>query len=294
MKNTVLLFLLMGWCSGAIAQYEPPNSKRQFYGNQRIHKPMYRWVTGDYAKHGIQLSFGPTYTFTKMGESQSEIRLSPDSLMQSSTEAKGRLGFFAEIGMVHITRKPRKIIHYYDWGVGYKQFAGAEHTNTSVYDSRDSLVGQIDGKGEFYNGYLYGRFTAHNVFQLNENLFIDNGLGFNVDYALVEQNKPYDGFHPTPQKFQGVAMVQLHYELGLGIRPRADKGFYIVPGIRLPFLGAYEWSGGTPAIHWFSSGYAPAMLKVKFVWLFKKDPNRCPPVETNEMDKQRAKEYKNR
>lgn len=277
------------------AQYKPKNKKKQFYGNQRIHKPLYRWVTGDYSRHGIQLSFGPTYTFTSPRTFEEEYQLTQDTLLRYTREAKGRVGFFAEIGMVHITKKPRKFIHYYDWGIGYKHIGGRELFSTGVYDDRDTLVGELEGEGKFYNGYLYGRFSVHSVFQMNPHLFLDNALGVNGDYALVGKNQSYDGYHvPSTQKFQGDIVAQLHYDLGIGIKPRVDKGFFIIPGVQMPILGAYEWSGGAPAIHWFSSKYFPALFKVKFVWLFKKDPTRCPPVETNEKDRERAKEFKNR
>ena len=296
MKIVVIIMLFGAFCIGSThAQYKPKNSKKQFYGNQRIHKPLYRWVTGDYSRHGIQFSFGPTYTFTKPGAVEEEFQLNSDTLYRYSREAKGRIGFFAEIGMVHITKKPRKFIHYYDWGLGYKHIGGRELFKSGVYDFRDTLIGQVEGEGKFYNGYLYGRFSVHNVFQINPYLFLDNALGINGDYALVGKNQAYDGYNdPSTQKFQGDIVAQLHYDLGIGIKPNPDKGFFLIPGIQLPVLGAYEWNNGTPAIHWFSSKYFPALFKLKLVWLFKKDPTRCPPVETNEDDRKRANEFKNR
>lgn len=292
MKNLVLVFSIgLFFISGVNAQYSPKKKKKQYYGNQRLQKPLYRWVTGDYAKHGIQLSFGPTYTFSKMGAHDDEFKYSSnssglDTLIRFSREAKSRIGLFGEVGMVHITKKPRKFIHYYDWGVGFKVYGGRELTESKFYDNRDTLIGKVDGEGKFYNGYLYGRFSAHNVFQINPNLFLDNAIGVNLDYAIMNGNTVYNGFRvPTDEKFQGDLMGQLHYSIGLGIKPRADKGFFFVPSIELPVMGIYEWNGGSPAIHWFSSKYYPAMLRLKFVWLFKRDPNRCPPVEVNEMEK---------
>ncbi|MDX1653171.1 MAG: hypothetical protein R3277_11800 [Brumimicrobium sp.] len=280
---------------GALAQYKPKNSKKQFYGNQRLHQPLYRWVNGNYSRHGIQFQFGPTYTFTPRGSEEGELQLSADTLLRYNQKASGRIGIFGEIGMVHITKRPRKFIHYYDWGLGYKHYGGTETFEAGVYDNRDTLIGNVDGQGKFYNGYLFGRFSVHNVFQMSPYTFLDNALGVNLDYALLGKNMAYDGYHdPSTQQFQGDILGQLHYNFGYGFRPKVDKGFFIIPGFRLPVLGIYEWNGGTPAIHWFSSKYYPAMFKVKFVWLFKKDPNRCPPVEINEDDRKRANEYMNR
>jgi hypothetical protein len=291
----ILLSFFM-WQSTAIAQsgqYRNKTKKSQFYGNQKLQKPLYRWVTGDHNRHGIQLSFGPTYTFTRINPITGELSLNSDSLFRYSHEAKSRLGVFVELGMVHITKRPRKFIHYYDWGIGYKHIGGRELFEAGLYDDRDTLVGSLSGEGQFYNGHLYGRFTVHNVYQLNPTMFLDNGLGINVDYRLVGGNQGYDGaFLPQTQQFQGSLLAQLHYDFGFGFKPK--EGFFVIPGVQLPLLGAYEWNGGTPSIHWFSSKYYPALFKVKVVWLFKKDPSRCPPVETNEDDKKRANEFMNR
>ncbi|WP_107039561.1 hypothetical protein [Brumimicrobium mesophilum] len=287
----IVIFSSFLFSSAVSAQYKPANKRKQFYGNQRLQKPLYRWVTGDYAKHGIQFSFGPTYTFTQTGARDDEFQMDSnttglDTLIRFSQEAKSRIGLFAELGMVHITRKPRKIIQYFDWGIGFKLYGGRELTESKIYDNRDTLIGQVNGEGEFYNGYLYGRLSAHNVFQINPHLFIDNSIGVNLDYAVMVGDMTYDGFRvPKDEKFQEDLIGQLHYSLGFGIKPRVDKGFFFIPSIELPVLGIHEWNGGTPAIHWFSSQYYPAMFKLKFVWLFRKDPNRCPPVELNHIQK---------
>src|SRR5690554_106666 len=143
--NWILLIVIL-LSNYSYAQYIPKNKKNQFYGNQRLHKPLYRWVTGDYNRHGIQLSFGPTYTFTKIGEENQELRIqsatpSQDTLILFSHEAKGRIGIFGEVGMVHITKRPRKLVHYYDWGIGFKLFGGRELSESEIYDNRDTLIG---------------------------------------------------------------------------------------------------------------------------------------------------------
>jgi len=282
MKPTVLLLILsLFMLSEANAQYRQKKNRKDFYGNQRLHKPLYKWVTGDYSRHGIQVSFGPTYTLTSNQVFSGEFRPSEDSLIRYNREANGKIGFFGEIGMVHITKRPRKLIHYYDWGIGYRHIAGRETQTARIYDDRDTLIGQLNGEGEFYNGYLSGRFSVHNVFQLNPYLFLDNAIGVNADYGITGGNRTYNGFYnPLNQKFQGDFVAQLNYHIGLGVKPWLDRGFFYIIGCQLPVFGAYEWNQATPAIHWFSSKYFPAQLNIKLIWLFKKDPNRCPPVET--------------
>ena len=273
--------------------YQQKTKKSQYYGNQRLYKPLFRWVTGDHHRHGLHFAIGPTYTFTKLSPVTGEIQLNQDSLFRYSHEAKGRLGVYVEAGMVHITKRPRKFIQYYDWALAYKHLGGAELFEARLYDNRDTLVANLSGRSGFYNGYLSGRFTIHNVFQLDPYTFLDNGIGINGDYGLIGLNKAYyNDYLPQTQKFQGNLIGQVHYTFGFGFKPM--EGFFIVPSIEVPIVTAYEWNGINPSLHWFSSRYYPALLKVKFVWLFKKDPNRCPPVDLNEDDLERNKEFLNR
>lgn len=295
MKYLILLLSLL-FLSTELAlgqgNYRPKTKKKQFYGNQRLQKPLFNWVTGDYSRHGIQLSFGPNYTFTRMSALEDEIPIG-DSTLRYSHEPKGRLGAFVELGMVHITKRPRKYIQYFDWGIAYKHIGGRELTNVDFYDDRDTLVGSLEGEGEFYNGHLSGRFSVHSVYQINPMTFLDNAIGINLDYSFLGRNQDYDGyFLPQTQDFEGQFQGQLHYDFGFGFKPK--DGFFIIPGFQVPLLTAYEWRNGNPSLHWFSSKYYPAHFKVKLVWLFRRDPNRCPPVETNEQDKKRNEEFLNR
>lgn len=273
-------------------QYRHKTKKSQFYGNQKLQQPLFKWVTGDYARHGLQLSFGPAYTLTRSTADEFTVN-NNDTTINVSRQPYGRIGAFVDIGMVHITKRPRKYIHYYDWGIGYKHFGGKESTSATLFDVHGASLGSTMGEGAFYNGHLYGRFAIHNVFQLNPNLFLDNALGVNVDYLWLGKNKAYDGFHlPSTQTFQEDIMAQLHYELGLGIK--LNGGFFMIPGVQAPIVTGFKWRGFNPNIHWFSSSYYPLQFKLKLVYLFRRDPNRCPPVEINEEDRERAKEFQNR
>ena len=293
-KSFFILLVSLFFISSLTAQYTPKNSKKQFYGNQRIHKPLYKWVTGDYSRHGLQLSVGPTFTFTSINGEESSFQRNDTTFTHTVTPKSGA-GFFIELGMVHITKKPRKYIHYYDWGIGYKRFTGKELTEIQLLDeSRDPAeLTVINGEGLLRNNHVHGRFSVHSVYQLNPVNFLDNALGVNLDYILSSSNKDYEGhYDPSSQYFQGNLFAQLHYSFGYGFRVRG--GTFIIPGIQLPLLGLHEWNGGTPSLHWFSSKYYPVLFKLKIVNLFPRNPDRCPAVETNEEDRKRAKEYESR
>ena len=286
------LFFLTDEVEAQRGQYVKKDSKKQFYNNSRIREPLYKWVTGNHTRHGIQVSLGPTYTFTRMNPLEGSVPFG-DSTFVYEHDPKGRLGFYGELGMVHITKRYRKYIHYFDWGIAYKSFSGYESTTATIFDDRDSIVGTAFGDSDFRNGHLSGRFSVHSVYQINPTLFLDNALGVNLDYSFTGRNKDYDGFFiPSTQQFQQNFMAQLHYDLGVGFK--LSGGMFIIPGVQLPLITAYEWNNANPSVHWFSSKYYPVLFKVKFVGLFRKDPSRCPPVEINEEDRKRAKEFQNR
>jgi hypothetical protein len=290
------LFLLISLIisSSLTAQYTPKNSRKQFYGNQRIQKPLYKWVTGDYSRHGIQLSFGPTATFTSINGTETSYHQN-DTLFTQTIIPKSGVGFFFELGMVHITKRYRKYIHYYDWGIGYKRINGREETELNILDkTRDPAeLTIINGEGMLRNNHAHGRFSIHNVFQLNPVNFLDNALGINLDYILGSSNRDYEGYYnQSTQYFQGNLFAQLHYSLGYGFKVRG--GTFVIPSIQLPLIGINEWNGGTPSLHWFSSKYYPVLFTLKIANLFPRNPDRCPAVETNEEDRKRAKEFESR
>lgn len=293
-SSHIILLLGLIFTSSLAAQYVPKNSRKQFYGNQRIHKPLYKWVTGDYSRHGIQLSFGPSGTFTSMNKETSTFSQNDTTFTESLTTKSG-VGFFVELGMVHITKKYRKYIHYYDWGISYKRFNGSEETTLILLDkTRDPAeLTTLLGEGTLRNNHVAGRLNVHSIFQLNPVNFFDNSLGINLDYILNSSNRDYQGyFNPSRQYFQGSFFAQLHYSLGYGFRVRG--GTFFIPQVRLPLIGLNEWNGGTSSLYWFSSKYYPVLFSLKIVNLIPRNPDRCPAVETNEDDRKRAKEFESR
>lgn len=295
MKYWIVSFLTFSFLFGSFdvnaQMYKPKKKRKQFYGNQRLQQPLYRWVTGPNSRHGIQLQFGPTYMFTKLGGT--EIQTTNETRpVDYNLNPTGNLGVFAEIGMVHITKRPRKFPQYYDWGIGYKQFGGKQTSTVEYTDNAGSIE---EGNGSFSNGYAYGRFGAHSVFQINPRTFLDNAIGVNLDYNIVRGNQEYNGIvianDAVAPFFQNELIGQLNYDFGFGFKPR--EGFFVIPGFRIPVFEVYEFRTGNPTMEWFSSKYMPAMFKLKLIWLFKKDPNRCPAVETNDAEKKKNDAFRN-
>lgn len=232
---------------------------------------------------GLQVQLGPTYTFTRLKNETIGIQDPSLGNFQYTHDPSGRLGIFAEIGFVHFNMKEPKykfgrFIDYIDYGIGFKLFGGHETTAIDRLDSIGGVVGTTIGEGEFYNGYANLRFGVHKLQYLNKtkNIFLDHSLGVNADFIVLPGNQDYKlPVLPFTQHFDDGLKVQLHYDLGFGIRLK--KGQYLIPGVQLPILGIHEWNGGNPSINWFSSKYYPALFHIKYIYLFKakKSKNKC-------------------
>lgn len=288
-----------------------PNSRKSAFGKRDLR---------NLANYGFQFQLGATYLMTNPKNTEMEIRTSTGDLRATYLHDEfGRLGAFAEIGMFHFPKKRSKLslwlktvlVSYYDWGIGYKHFRGGEDTYYSVVDPVSSTKTELPAQRyTFMNGHLYGRFSIHkNIHFKNKkkrkdktDFFLDNSLGINVDYRLVQgYDRPNTGdyimsFQPNEQQYSGPLFAQIHYGLGFGFRLK--RGAYLIPGVRLPLVGyqqvrgePYTQMGGKdiftyPMIHWFSSKYWPILFHVKYMFLLeKKNKKGCPPAEINDQDR---------
>jgi len=273
MKRILLFFTIILLTS--TAAHAQKKKRKDFFGGAKSQR--------DYTEmrsYGLQITFGPNYTFTK--KVNETFNVSPESGQRYNYtfDPSGRLGGFIDIGMVHYRMKAPKflkknIIHYLDWGVGFDYIGGRETTTIDYLDPIGNVASTAEGKGEFYNGYVYGRLTVHRLLKFTEKLHLDYGLGINANYAVMGQNKNYqDVSLPETQIFQEPFQFQVHAQLGLNIRLR--RGDYLVPGVWAPVLGAYEWNKGKPTIQWYSSNYWPVHFQVKWMHNFlKKSKNGC-------------------
>jgi hypothetical protein len=249
------------------------------------------------SKTGIQFQLGPAYSFTK-GKNQEQDFNTTAGRGNYITDPGGRFGAYAEVGLVHFTKKPRKIINYLDWGVGFKYLGGKEKTTVNYTDIAGNTVSTDEDGDAFYNGYLYGRVSVHKMvsFKSSKRFFLDFSLGANVDYRLITDDQEsnyhnnYASQFPEETVYHGPLVAQLHAGMGFGFKLRS--GTAIIPGFRVPVFGINEWQNGNPSLQWFSSRYLPVLFHVKIQNLFKKrTKGNCPAVDGNEDDEKRNKEF---
>lgn len=260
--------------------------------------------------YGFQFSAGPAYTLTRLHNETIHTQSESGRPVDYVIDPSGRIGGFAEIGMAHFPMGDpklkfikKRIISYYDWGLGFKYLGGKETTDITNYDPTGTvIISQQHGEGMdvynsykgYYNGYVYGRFTLHKNIYFGEKYYVDNGLGINFDYRIITGSQAYSGTSTVglsgaqPQHFHKPFVSQFHYDLGLGIKIK--RGSYFIPGIQIPIFGIAEFHKGNPALQWYSSNYLPVYFHFKYIKLLEvKKKSGC--NEGSEEDRKRNKEY---
>ncbi len=293
MGKLIVLFVFAMFSLGVVQGqqlYKQKKKRKDYFGKAENPNDKVR-------PFGFQAQLGPTYTFTRLKNETIAAQDSSLGNFQYTHDPKGRLGVFAEIGFVHFNMKDPKFkfgrfIDYVDYGIGFKLFGGYETTAIDRLGVNGEVVGTTYGKGEFYNGYAHARLAIHKLQYLNKtkNIFLDHSLGVNADFMVLIGNQGYQApVLPMTQRFDSDLKVQLHYDLGFGIRLK--KGQYLIPGVQLPILGIHEWTGGNPSINWFSSKYYPTLFHIKYIYLFKakKSKNKC--YEGDSRGKKQNEEY---
>jgi hypothetical protein len=272
-------------------------SRKDFFGGARD----VRNIT----KNGLQITFGPNYTFTKLKNTTYDFTDETNRPMSGEIDPAGRIGGFIDIGMAHYRLKESRLLvalgnknkegfiakrvksnlfHRCDWGLGFNYLGGKETTtvlNQTTNASQDYV-------SKFYNGYLTGRFTADRFTLLSDNWHLETGLGANFNYNILkgDQNS-FAGNSNVGIKYQRNFMAQLHAHLAFDYRIR--KGDYLSFGFYIPFAGLYEMNKLKPTIQWYSSNYWPAMLQVKWIHHFTKKSKGCNTGSPE--DKKRNEEY---
>jgi hypothetical protein len=252
----------------------------------------------DYRFFGLQVTGGLTYLATR-SDAKNLTYIGTDSdgrPMNYSFDPEGSVGAFVDLGMVHFPKKRSKLslalkyifISYYDWGLGVKLFTGSETTSVDRFNSLGAPLPTQNFSSSFASIFLNGRFSIHKNVYIGKRYFIDNGLGFNVDFRPATPG----GYETLPgisaQSFHSPLVAQMHYSVGFGIK--LNRRSMLVPGVQIPILGIYDWRKGCAALKYYNSNYLPILFQVKFTYLFEKKPKGCNTPGT-EQDRKLNDEY---
>jgi hypothetical protein len=229
----------------------------------------------DYRKYrpsGWLIAPGLTYNFTNLKRFD-EAFTSADSSLSLSTRPLGRLGLYFEVGRFHLMPEESRLIHYIDYSLAYKALKGKELYGVTSTNGVETI--EYDQKGRYKNGMVTLNFNANNVYQLSRFNFIQNSLGFNVDYRFI--NKQRD-FLPLPRVIDGAyppaLTAQLHYKLGFGFK-MTDKWF-LIPSIETPILNVLPFENGKAQWNIFDVNYHPIIISVRMAWLKEQQGLACP------------------
>ena len=242
--------------------FEKRNTKRQKDNPFSEEKSWGYLLWSENASHyrpiGWHVDLGVTYMAgNNANDADAEYELTPSGLP----------GYYLEGGMEHLFKKRQPFVHYFDWGLGVKHFGGQEKYKRDPDEDR----------GSFNFGSAFLRAGIHNVWQTAKFNFIDNSIGFNLDYRIYGgKDKQADGKYlsPLPSDNQSKLVAQLYYALGWGIKMR--DGLFLVPTIQTPVLTLFQFNDFNPSHKWFNSRYQPIIFTVKLAWLWPK--SGCPKV----------------
>jgi hypothetical protein len=232
----------------------------------RQHAPLYDLSNTRYLNYGWQFAPGITYMFPSDFRRE-ETRLSSeggitDTLYSGTFVQKGHIGAYAEIGR-------HKFLDYYflldnlDYGIGFKMLRGTETFDGVV--KPDSVSIPVSNKGYFNESFVSAFINFSNIHQISDNKFIQNSLGFNLDYRVIE-NRTYSGINTGMiHSFPDDLLFQLHYKLGFGFRPQAR--IFVIPTIETPILTIYKLDDGKSTLQYFSSRYRPIIFTIRICFL---------------------------
>jgi hypothetical protein len=221
-----------------------------------------------YRLGGFTVAPGITYTFpAKAFSEQTTIR---DTTYSLSTDPKGRMGWYLELGWFHSFANP-SIFHYMDFGLSYKQFKGEE----SVLLTRTvagSPVAAFSEKRDFSDQFLSGHYNLTHHRHFSRYGFVNNSIGANVDYAF-STNRSGVLAHPAKETvFPEQLTAQLHYKLGIGWK--ASEQLLVVPSIETPILTVHSFDNFKSTLPYFHNRYRPIIISIRFLFI-RQDPQNC-------------------
>ncbi|MFI5203500.1 MAG: hypothetical protein ACHQF2_03300 [Flavobacteriales bacterium] len=275
----ILLILGLFFFGTSIAEAQRGISKRKY---EKLID-----LSGHDRLSGFHFAPGLTYTLTRFANKEEELYRTSTDVTTGTVDPKGRFGFYLEAGMYHVFKYPG-IFHYLDWSIAWKNLRGSqEFTSTVRTESTNSILYQSSGNGGFSHHYLLGNVNLNSVKQIGHYTFLQNSLGLNGDYGIIQnQDAPVPfttGYDPA--RF----LLQLHYKFGVGFK--VNKYWFIIPTLETPVLNIIQFEKGKSTIGVMNSRYRPLILTIRFARLRKPKSGDCPPVYGPEGDKQRQQNY---
>lgn len=225
---------------------------------------------GNYKTTGWHFAPGFAYTFPTVNQ-RNELRTTDDALNDTiysgNFNSGGKFGLYAEFGRHHFYEK--KILTYLDYGIGFKSLKGSEAFTGILNDGTEMVDYNYDE--DFKNSFITGSVNFSNISQLSDFSFIQNSLGLNVDYRIINNRNPVliETQIPEPSSL----LAQVHYKLGFGFK--VNRNLFVVPSIETPILNLLDWEDGKSTLGYFNTRYRPILVSVRFFWFDIQKQDDC-------------------
>lgn len=193
----------------------------------------------------------------------------PDTIYSGEFSRDGQWGLYLEGGRHHFT-SGRGPIDHWEYGVNYKMLRGSEEFAGFLYGN-DSAVAYAS-QASFSDSYLGAFANFNNILQVGDRVWIQNGLGINVDYGLFQQ-RGGTGVIGADWFFPADFPVQAHYKFGIGWKP--EPGIFIMPMIETPLLNLLPWEGLQGTLPYYTGRYRPWLISLRIQWLLKVPAREC-------------------
>lgn len=266
MKKSVVLLIYLFVMQFTFAQmYKAKKSKSDFFGKREVNNRQ----IGNFA---MNVTLGPTFTKAFDQKNNTDFQLTDvngTNLPYEITQ-KGKVGAHIGAGLNFFNSNPGwfsfgRIVDYFELGLSFSYYRGIE--SLEVKDANGREIEALSGQGKYQLGWLTPKLGIHKIFPItNTKMFLDNGLSFNGNLALLQAEKTYSNNIVAQNYFSPTFTAQLNFFLGLGFQLK--RGSYLIPSVYMPILSLSEF--GKQSVHWFSSRYYPINCQLKLLYRFNK------------------------
>jgi len=191
-QNFFICSLFVLFCSPSFGQFKKYGGKKKPQKMGAFLQPLND--VGWY--FGVGATFTPRLNFIDFDPTLTTSTFQPEILTAINLQQQSQVGLYLEVGRYKLM-STSKLLSYIDYGLAYKMLrAGQSYdlVRTGLSSSDTSNHTQI-----YRSHAAVAHFNANNVLAINKNIFFQNTLGVNVDYAFSQRLETSDatGFDET-------------------------------------------------------------------------------------------------
>ena len=260
MKKYGLILLLI---TGFVAAPNWVSAQRKGYKFDKKQRANYAAYPSpfNFRQMGWLFDAGLTGTFT--GNPPNSITAGDSTL---TYPFQVRPGITLNIGGYYNFKKFRKIIRYADASLGYKMLWNAEKQDLEISNPSSKTTTTNDNLAHYINLNI----NFNNVINLSNFTFIQNTIGFNVDYRFLET---VEINHPVSQPSPPTFVAQAHYKLAFGIM--VDNDIAVIPYVEVPLFNLTPSQNHFSELDYFNQSYQTIIVGIR-VMLFRFGSKDCP------------------